>query len=175
MSDGSSKQTKTLAALVALILAAAAVVQSYYMVKMHGRIATTFAATNDGTDAGVKSLAVNSDSAQTVRHPLQIGTDISENDAQYSVRMEIPGADGSKVNATLKDCTLTVSGTREKMATSVSGPERRAGQFERSITFTGPVKQDGMQTHYENGVLRITIPKDPPPPQQKGTNPIPIQ
>lgn len=103
--------------------------------------------------------------------------DIEENDQEYIVRMDIPGADSSKINATIEDRTLTISGVREE---EVSGQEpnrqlreeRRLGQFERVMTLPGPVKQSGMKANYKDGVLTVVIQKDPSAPQ---SNKIPIQ
>lgn len=93
-------------------------------------------------------------------------TDITENGGTYVVRMDIPGTDSSRIKATIEDRTLTISGTREEevsqqnAAGSLWRKERRLGQFERSVILPGPVKQEGMNAKYENGVLTITIPKD---------------
>jgi HSP20 family protein len=103
--------------------------------------------------------------------------DIEENDREYIVRMDIPGADSSKINASIEDRTLTISGEREE---EISGQragkqlrgERRLGRFERVLTLPGPVKQDGMKANYKDGVLTVTIPKDTAlPPSSR----IPIQ
>jgi HSP20 family protein len=92
--------------------------------------------------------------------------DIEEHDNKYIVRMDIPGADSSKINVSIEDRLLTISGTREEEV-SQQGPnakqlrsERRLGQFERVMTLPGPVKQSEMKADYEDGVLTVTIPKD---------------
>lgn len=92
--------------------------------------------------------------------------DIEEHDKEYIVRMDIPGADSSKINVSIEDRVLTISGTREEEV-SQQGPnakqlrsERRLGQFERVMTLPGPVKQSEMKADYEDGVLTVTIPKD---------------
>ncbi len=92
--------------------------------------------------------------------------DIEEHDNEYVVRMDIPGADSSKINVTIEDRVLTISGTREEEIAQQSPTskqlrsERRLGQFERVMTLPGPVKQSEMKANYENGVLTVTIPKD---------------
>ena len=92
--------------------------------------------------------------------------DIEEHDKEYVVRMDIPGADSSKINVSIEDRVLTISGTREEEV-SQQGPnakqlrsERRLGQFERVMTLPGPVKPSEMKANYENGVLTVTIPKE---------------
>jgi HSP20 family protein len=37
--------------------------------------------------------------------------------------------------------------------------ERFVGQFQRTLTLTGPANAANMKTEYHNGVLTITIPK----------------
>lgn len=91
--------------------------------------------------------------------------DIEENDLEYIVRMDIPGADSSKINASVEDRTLTISGEREEEISQQGAGrqlrgERRLGRFERVLTLPGPVKQDGMKANYKDGVLTVTIPKD---------------
>jgi HSP20 family protein len=93
--------------------------------------------------------------------------------------MDIPGTDQSKVKATLEDRTLTISGIRDeevehKLPGKAISKERRLGEFERSITLPGPVKQDGMQVSYDKGVLTVTVPKDTTQPKSGG-NLLPMQ
>jgi len=38
--------------------------------------------------------------------------------------------------------------------------ERRSGTLQRSITLPGPIKQPGMKTEVNNGMLTITVAKD---------------
>jgi len=104
-------------------------------------------------------------------------SDIEENDREYIVRLDIPGADSSKIKATIDDRILTISGSREEEVSQQGvnkqvHHERRLGQFERMLTLPGPVKQDGLKASYKDGVLTITIPKDVAPAQGKA---IPIQ
>lgn len=92
-------------------------------------------------------------------------SDVEENDHEYTVRLDIPGTDSSKIKATIADRTLSISGTREEEVTQQGASkqlrnERRLGQFERVLTLPGPVKQEGMKANYKDGVLTITIPKD---------------
>ena len=42
---------------------------------------------------------------------------------------------------------------------TVLSRERRVGRFERTLTFPEPVNAAKLQTEFENGGLRITVPK----------------
>ena len=91
--------------------------------------------------------------------------DVKEDDKQYTVLVDIPGADAKSLSVDLDGQRLTVSGKQEyeKQDRDASGrlifSERRSGRFDRSITLAEPVAQKGMQTQIDNGVLKITIPK----------------
>jgi HSP20 family protein len=91
-------------------------------------------------------------------------SDLEENDKEYIVRVDVPGADASKIKATLEGQTLTISGITEAQASKDPKKqlqqERRTGKFERVIALPSPVKQEGMKTDYKDGVMTITIPKD---------------
>jgi len=104
-------------------------------------------------------------------------SDVEENEAEYIVRLDIPGTDSSKINVKLEDRTLHISGVREEDVTHPGANkhlrnERRLGKFERMMTLPGPVKQDGLKANYKDGVLTITIPKDT---ASQGGKTIPIQ
>ena len=91
--------------------------------------------------------------------------DMSEDDTKYTIRLDIPGADTANLQIKLDDRTLTISGKREKEAEEqlpgrAIRQERRIGQFQRTITLPGPVKQGSLKSEYKDGVLTITIEKD---------------
>ena len=96
--------------------------------------------------------------------PVKPDLDLHEENDSYVVRMDVPGSDKSKIDLSMQDRTLTVSGSTDETVEKKDGgrllrSERRHGQFQRSITLPGPVDADKMQAKYENGVLVITIPK----------------
>ena len=92
--------------------------------------------------------------------------DVREDDEKYTVIINLPGSGKDNVSVNLDGQTLTVKGEQkfEKLDKDSQGniifQERRSGAFQRSITLPGPVKQAGMKTDIDNGVLTITIPKD---------------
>ncbi|MDF7801442.1 Hsp20/alpha crystallin family protein [Pontiellaceae bacterium B1224] len=89
--------------------------------------------------------------------------DIEEQNGNYVVRMDIPGADKSDISVNIKDRVLEVSGktdeTVEEQGQRQLRKERRSGQFKRAFTLPGPVKVDEMEARYEDGVLVVTVPK----------------
>ncbi len=90
--------------------------------------------------------------------------DLREEDGEYVIRFNIPGAEKDDIRVEIKDRLLTVSGvTNQQVAHTDEGrilrSERRQGHFSRTITLPGPVDTTAMQAQYEDGVLVVTVPK----------------
>ena len=92
--------------------------------------------------------------------------DLQEDNDKYTVIVNLPGSNKDNISVNLNGQTLTVQGEQklEKQNKDSQGniifQERRSGSFQRSITLPGPVKQAGMKTKIDNGVLTIIIQKD---------------
>ena len=91
--------------------------------------------------------------------------DIRDEGDRYIVKMDLPGHTKADIIVSLDGQSLTVSGKRtediqreEKSKYFIH--ERTAGEFMRSFSLPGPVKQTGAKAKYENGVLSVEIPKD---------------
>ena len=91
--------------------------------------------------------------------------DVREDDRQYIVRLNIPGADARDLSVKLEGQRLTVRGRQmtKKQGSSASGnitfSQSQSGSFQRSITLRAAVEERGMKTRIENGVFTIIIPK----------------
>jgi len=89
--------------------------------------------------------------------------DVLEEEDKFIVKVDLPGIDNENVNVSLEDQTLTINGSIEqkKEQTDEQGRvisrERRSGKFNRVLTLPAPLKQDGMTTQVEKGVLEITL------------------
>lgn len=89
-------------------------------------------------------------------------SDIYETEEDYNLVMDMPGVDEESIDITLEKNTLTINGF-----TSVEGPEgyslARAeyeiGDYERSFRLTDQIDRENIEAAYENGVLRLTLPK----------------
>jgi HSP20 family protein len=92
--------------------------------------------------------------------------DLQEDNDKYTVIVNLPGSSKDNISVNLNGQTLTVKGEQkfEKQDKDSQGniifQERRSGSFQRSITLPGPVKQAGMKTRVDNGVLTVIIPKE---------------
>lgn len=91
--------------------------------------------------------------------------DLREDQHQYIVLLNIPGAEQKDIAVNLDGQRLTVTGKQEykKQDRDASGQfiisEHRSGRFQRSITLREPVDKKGMRTRINNGALQIMIPK----------------
>jgi HSP20 family protein len=93
--------------------------------------------------------------------------DLIETGDHYVLRADLPGLSDDDVNIQLQDNVLTISGERtaqhDENEEGYYRLERTFGSFARSLTLPDGVNPDGVQAHFDRGVLEISIPK----PEQK--------
>jgi len=93
--------------------------------------------------------------------------DLVETPDHYVLRADLPGLSDEDVNVQLEDNVLTISGERktehESQQEGYYRLERAFGGFSRALTLPDGVDPDGVQGHFDRGVLEIRIPK----PEQK--------
>jgi len=79
------------------------------------------------------------------------------------VETSLPGIDADKVDISVENDVLTISGkTEEKSEVKREDyyrKEIREGSFSRSVILPFKVKADEAQAEYAKGILTITIPK----------------
>lgn len=79
------------------------------------------------------------------------------------VEVDLPGIDAAKLDVTVTEGNqLTIQG--ERAAPDVKGAvwvrqERPTGRFVRSVELPALVDADKVEASYENGVLKLTLPK----------------
>jgi HSP20 family protein len=101
----------------------------------------------------------------SMRNSMSPAMDLQDKGDNYVVLVDLPGTDADNISVTLDGDRLSISAkqTYDKEDKDSRGNvifrERRSGSFVRSLSLPGPVKQSGMKTDYDKGVLRITIPK----------------
>ncbi len=89
--------------------------------------------------------------------------DISEREDQYVLRVELPGLTSEDIHVSMEDQELAIKG--EKAAPRENGKEnhiyreRSYGAFERHVHLNNDVETDNIDASYENGVLKISLPK----------------
>lgn len=88
--------------------------------------------------------------------------DVSENQNEVTVRLDLPGIDAGSVDVHLTGDTLSVRGERRFDRRDGEGYlhlERPYGTFQRSFNLSVPVQADHVKADYKDGVLTITLPK----------------
>lgn len=91
-------------------------------------------------------------------------TDVRETENSYELDIDLPGFKKDEVNVELKDGYLTISAAKglDKDQEDKKGKyirqERYAGACSRSF-YVGDVKPEDVSAKYEDGILRISMPK----------------
>lgn len=92
--------------------------------------------------------------------------DIYETDGSLVVEAELPGIEPGEISVSLDDGILTLKGERklgkEVKEENYHRVERAYGVFQRSIRVPPEVDPDKVKAAYDNGVLTVTIEKEPP-------------
>src|SRR5690349_14909654 len=89
--------------------------------------------------------------------------DLIETAEHFVLYADLPGLFDEDVSVQFEDNVLTISGERKaERETQQEGYyrlERAFGGFSRSLTLPEGVDPDGVQAHFDRGVLEIRIPK----------------
>ena len=95
-------------------------------------------------------------------------TDIKETDDGYELVIDLPGFKKEEVKASLENGYLTISAEKaldedekEKKSGRYIRRERYEGSCSRSFYVGEDVKQEDVKAKYENGLLKLSIPKTP--------------
>jgi HSP20 family protein len=88
--------------------------------------------------------------------------DLYESGDHLVAVVELPGMRKEDIDISLHDGTLTISGERKRESTNGEAArrtERYVGTFRRSITLPTRVDAGKVSATYENGILKVTLPK----------------
>lgn len=90
--------------------------------------------------------------------------DIREGADGLTLLVDLPGLGKDDVNMTLENSVLTIAGERkfegdETQNENYHRLERPYGAFSRSFTLAPTVKSDKVEASFENGVLKVHLPK----------------
>ena len=92
-------------------------------------------------------------------------TDVKETDTGYEVDIDLPGFKKDEINAQLDNGYLTISASKglDKEEKDKKGKyirkERYAGAMSRSFYVGEGITQEDIKAKYEDGILRLTVPK----------------
>ena len=91
--------------------------------------------------------------------------DIEEYADRFVLKLDVPGVDLAAVEITLDKGVLSLSGERAKDASGKdvqrSRVERPHGRFHRRFTLPDTVDAAGVHATGRNGIVEVTIPKQP--------------
>lgn len=89
--------------------------------------------------------------------------DISETDAEYLIKAELPEVKKEDVKVTVENGVLTLQGERrqerEEKGKKYHRVERSYGSFVRSFTLPESIDESGVKAEYKDGVLNLHLPK----------------
>lgn len=91
-------------------------------------------------------------------------TDIKETEEQYILTVDLPGFKKEDIQVAVENDCLTITAQREPEKDDVKylRRERYAGSLRRAFYVGEGVEQEGMKAQFQNGVLRLTLPKQKP-------------
>ena len=108
-------------------------------------------------------------------------TDIRETDGSYELDVDLPGFKKDEIQASLENGYLTISAAKglDKDDKDKEGKyirqERYAGAMSRSFYVGDEVTQEDIKAKYEDGILKLSIPKKEKKPAVEQDNHIAIE
>ena len=89
-------------------------------------------------------------------------SDIYETEEFVVVTLDIPGVNKEAIDVTLEKNVLSVNGNSSHGAPdgyTMAFGEFQTGDYERSFRLTDEIDRNGIEAVYEDGVLKLTLPK----------------
>lgn len=95
-----------------------------------------------------------------------LALDVHEDEHSYTVTTELPGVSPERVNVRLDGEYLLIDAdipehTVESDKSRALIKERRSGRFSRRLRLPQPINAEQVEASYENGVLKLSLPKTP--------------
>jgi HSP20 family protein len=98
--------------------------------------------------------------------------DIKENDDEYTIEAEMPGMKKEDIQLEINDDYLTISAEhkeeKEEKKENYIRRERRQGRYTRSF-YLENVAQEDIKAEYDEGILKVHLPKEEKTPVKKRT------
>lgn len=89
--------------------------------------------------------------------------DLREDKDHYILEADLPGVKREDIDVSVTGNVITLKGKRDgedwKQGDGYRSIERSYGSYQRSFRIPGGVDASKVQAAYENGVLRVTLPK----------------
>lgn len=90
---------------------------------------------------------------------------IKEHENSFELELSVPGFKKEDINIEVDDNVLTISSTLETSSENedkngnYTRREFRKASFKRSFTLPETVNEDAINANYEDGILKLTLPK----------------
>lgn len=111
----------------------------------------------------VTAFPRNFDNEQMARGSWNPSVDISENEHAIVLEAELPGMKSEDVELSIENNVITIRGERKfekkEENDNFHRVERSYGSFTRSFTLPRTVTGEDTQAEFQNGVLKVTLPK----------------
>ena len=114
--------------------------------------------------------------------PSAMKTDVKETDAGYELDIDLPGYKKEDVKAELKDGYMTISaekksedGEKDEKSGKYLRRERYYGSCSRSFYVGEDITEEDIKAKFEDGILKIAVPKKEPQPAVDQTKTIAIE
>ncbi len=106
-----------------------------------------------------------------------MSTDIIEKDGNYELIMDLPGIKKDNIKIKLQEGNLTISASSSSDKSTESKEsgktyvrkERSSGHYSRSFYVGKNVTEQDIKAKFENGILKITLPKNKPETEKPNT------
>jgi HSP20 family protein len=87
--------------------------------------------------------------------------DVYEDEAEYTVAVDLPGIDRTTLDISVDEGRLTIKGNRAEQDSIRHRGECPRGKFLRTFSVPASIDQDGIKAGYKDGVLLVHLPKRP--------------
>ena len=102
---------------------------------------------------------------------LDLAVDVYEDGSNLVAEMNLPGLEADKIDVEVENNYLRIAGRREEVQEKKEknhyAKEIRRGSFERVVALPDEVEQGSVSAQYQNGVLKVTMPKRQKPEEKK--------
>ncbi len=123
------------------------------------------------------------DTPSSVKRPVptRMKTDIQEVENGYEISIDLPGYKKEEVTVELKEGYLSVSASQETESEEKNEggtylrKERFSGSCSRKFFIGKEVSEEDVKAHFENGVLKIDVPKKEKQPELEEKKTIAIE
>ncbi|QRQ88998.1 Hsp20/alpha crystallin family protein [Cupriavidus oxalaticus] len=105
---------------------------------------------------------------------LPFKVDVTESDGSYAITADLPGVKKEDINVSVDRGTVMITAKLEKASEVKEGDrvirqERYSGSMQRAFTLDGNIDTNKIDASFQDGVLRVVLPKKEASPQQRVT------